>query len=277
MNTKPLTLVLGATGKTGSRVAARLQAKGFPVRAGSRSASPSFDWHQPQTWAAALEGVDQAYITFYPDLAIPGAHDAISAFVDAAVSSGVKRLVLLSGRGEDAARACERLVQSSGVEHTIVRASFFAQNFSEGPFAGAIAGGVFAMPTHGAREPFIDVDDIADVVTAALTEPGHNGELYEVTGPRLLDFPTVIAEINAATGKDVKFLEVPQAAYKAGLINAGLPDDYASFLTELFSTVLDGRNEYTTDGVQRALGREPKDFSAFVRETVASGAWEVRS
>ncbi len=277
MNSKPLTLVLGATGKTGRRVAARLEAKNFPVRAGSRSASPSFDWHQPEKWAATLDGVDQVYITFYPDLAIPGAYEAISAFVDAAVAAGVKRLVLLSGRGEEEAQACERLVQSSGLAHTIVRASFFAQNFSEGPFAGAISGGVFAMPTRGAREPFVDVDDIADVVTAALTEQGHDGEVYEVTGPHLLDFPEVIAQINAATGKQVMFLEVPKPAYRAALVEAGVPNDYAGFLTELFSTVLDGRNQHTSDGVRRALGREPKEFAAYVVESAAAGAWGTAS
>lgn len=178
-----LTLVLGGTGKTGRRVAERLKALGVQTRIASRSATPSFDWNDPTSWAAALDEIKSAYITYAPDLAIPGATDAIRNFVDLAVEQGVRRLVLLSGRGEEEAQQCERIVQDAGVEWTIIRSSWFNQNFSEGEFLGMVMDGAITLPAGEVPEPFIDVDDLADVAVAALTENSHAGETYEVTGP----------------------------------------------------------------------------------------------
>ena len=124
-------LVLGGTGKTGRRIAAGLEAKGVPVRIGSRAAMPSFDWNNEAGWDACLQDVEAAYISYAPDLAMPGATDSIQAFVDRAKRHSVRRLVLLSGRGEAEAQACERIVQDSGLEWTVVRASWFFQNFSD--------------------------------------------------------------------------------------------------------------------------------------------------
>ena len=174
-NEAGLTLVLAATGKTGRRVADRLEAQGRPVRRGSRSAAIPFDWDDATTWAPALEGVEAAYVVYIPDLAVPAAPPAIRAFTELALEAGVRRLVLLSGRGEEEAQRCERIVQESGLDWTIVRASWFAQNFSEGAFHDLVLAGEVALPAGDVQEPFIDVDDIADVVVAALTEYGHVG------------------------------------------------------------------------------------------------------
>lgn len=270
-----LTLVLGATGKTGRRIVERLEAKGFPTRKGSRSAIPSFDWNNEANWDECLAGVDSAYINYAPDLAIPGATDAIQAFVDRAKQLGVKRLVLLSGRGEDEAQACERIVQDSGVDWTVVRASWFNQNFSEGAFVEMVQAGQITLPAVDTPEPFVDVDDIADVVVAALTEPGHAGEVYEVTGPRLLTLADVAAEISRASGRHIAHDPVPHDAFVAGMADSGAPSDVVWLLDYLFATVLDGRNAYLTDGVQRAIGRPPKDFADYAREIAASGVWRV--
>lgn len=180
---KKITLVIGGTGKTGKRVADRLTAKGQAVRIGSRSSIPAFDWDQEAVWDAALEGVTSIYITYSPDLAMPGATDAINALVHKAKLAGVKRLVILSGRGEPEAQAAEKIVLNSGLEATVVRASWFNQNFSEGAFIDMVLGGAITLPAGNTPEPFVDVDDIADVAFAALTEDGHHGEIYEVTGP----------------------------------------------------------------------------------------------
>lgn len=115
-------LVLGGAGKTGRRVAERLSARTLPVRLGSRSGTPPFDWEDKATWAAAVQGVRAAYVSYYPDLAAPGAADAIRSFTDLAVKSDVQRLVLLSGRGEPEAQLCEDIVRKSGVEWTLLRA-----------------------------------------------------------------------------------------------------------------------------------------------------------
>ena len=182
------TLVLGGTGKTGRRVVHRLQTRGVPVRVGSRSGSPRFDWEVPNTWPAVLRGASTVYVTYQPDVAMAGAADAIQSFTDLAVSSGVRRLVLLSGRGESEAVRCEEVVKHSGVEWTVVRASWFNQNFSESFLLESILHGEVALPIGNVGEPFVDADDIADVAVAALTEEGHAGRTYEVTGPRLLTF-----------------------------------------------------------------------------------------
>ena len=274
-HSKELTLVLGGTGKTGRRVVDRLVNLGVPTRVASRSANLSFDWEDPGTWDGVLDGVTAAYISYAPDLAIPGATDAIRAFVERAVERGVQRLVLLSGRGEEEAHLCERIVQSSGVEWTVVRASWFNQNFSEGEFLGMVLAGEITLPAGAVGEPFVDADDIADVAVAALTEDGHAGQVYEVTGPRLLTFAEAVEEIARASGREIQFIQIPQDAFAAGIAESGAPDDIAWLLDYLFSTVLDGRNAYVCDGVQRALGREPSDFADYARRIADSGVWNI--
>jgi uncharacterized protein YbjT (DUF2867 family) len=269
------TLVVGATGKTGRRVAARLADRGVPVRAGSRSSSTPFDWEDATTWAPALAGTRAAYVAFFPDLAVPGAGEAVGALAALAARVGLERLVLLSGRGEAEAQHAEEVVRAAGVPTTIVRASWFAQNFSESFLLDAVMSGTVALPVDGIAEPFVDADDIAAVAVAALTEDGHAGEVYEVTGPRLLTFAEAVEEIGAATGRSVTYMSVPLDAWTAELVAAGVDDDTLGLLSYLFCEVLDGRNAHTTDGVQRALGRPPRDFRTFVADAAATGAWDA--
>ncbi len=272
---QPCILVTGGTGKTGSRVAARLAASGHEVRIGSRSAEIPFDWTDRSTWGPALTDMDAVYLAYQPDLAAPGAPDVIRAFGAAAKAAGVRKLVLLSGRGEPEALECERIVRESGLAWTVVRCAFFAQNFSEGAFADYILSGAVALPNGDVPEPFVHADDIADVVVAALTESGHDGAVYELTGPRALSFAEATAEIAKATGRDIQFVPITRTDFVAGLTEYQVPADEISLLDYLFGTLLDGRNSATTDGVRRALGREARDFSEYVAETAAAGVWAV--
>jgi uncharacterized protein YbjT (DUF2867 family) len=268
------TLVLGGTGKTGRRVVQRLQARGRPVRVGTPSATPPFDWSDEGSWPAALDGVGSVYVTYYPDLAIPGAAAAVAAFADLAVARGVPRLVLLSGRGEHGALAGEQALRDSGADWTIVRSAFMAQNFNESFFLEPIRAGEVAFPAgEDLAEPFIDADDIADVAVAALTEDGHVGQLYEVTGPRLLGWAQAVAEIAAAASHPIRYLPVSLEEYASLLLADQVPADYVKMLTEVFAEVLDGRNAHLGDGVQRALGRPPRDFADFARDAAATGIW----
>jgi len=273
MTTTDTVLVLGGTGKTGRRVAQRLGQRGVPVRIGSRSAEPPFDWEDRSTWVPALDGMSAAYISYYPDIAIPGAVGTVRAFARLAVERGVRRLVLLSGRGEAEAEEAERSVQASGADLTIVRATWFAQNFSEDYMLDSVLAGQVALPAADTPEPFVDADDIADVAVAALTEDGHVGELYELTGPRALTFADAVAEISAAAGREIAYLPVSIDEFAAQATAQGVPGDVVALLRYLFGEVLDGRNAHTTDGVQRALGRAPKDFSDFARDAAATGVW----
>ncbi|MBC8155327.1 MAG: NAD(P)H-binding protein [Bacteroidetes bacterium] len=269
------TLVLGGTGKTGSRVAQRLTQRGWPVRIGSRSGEPAFDWQDPATWKPALRHINAVYITFQPDLAVPGAVDTIRSFAETAVESGVRKLVLLSGRGEVAAELCEQAVRQSDVDWTILRASWFNQNFSESYLLEPVLAGYVALPVKDVGEPFIDADDIAEVAVAALTEPGHAGQLYELTGPRLLTFAEAVGEIAGATGRPIQYESVSMAAYAAELVEQDVPDEYVALLTYLFTEVLDGRNASLTDSVERVLGRKPTDFADYARRTAATSIWGV--
>ncbi|WP_207391311.1 NmrA family NAD(P)-binding protein [Streptomonospora litoralis] len=263
------TLVTGGTGKTGRRVAERLTQRGLPVRIGSRSAQPPFSWEDPGTWEAALEGVGGVYICFQPDLAFPGAAETVGRFARLAVSKGARRLVVLSGRGEEGAEAAEKQVQEAGAEWTVVRCSWFNQNFNESFFLDPVLAGELALPTGDAVEPFVDAEDIADVSAAALSEPGHAGQVYELSGPRLLSFGDVARELSTATGRDIRYVPVTGDEFRAILRENGLPEEFA----DLFELVSDGRNAHLVDGVERALGRKPRDFREFAAEAAATGVW----
>ena len=275
MRSLPLTLIIGAAGKTGRRVADRLETAGWPVRRASRSTAPAFDWTRRETWSGALDGVEQVYVTYQPDLAVPQAQGDIAHLLDLCAAHGVKRLVLLSGRGEPGAQACERLVLDGPLTATVVRASWFAQNFDEGVLTDMVRAGVVALPVGTVREPFVDVDDIADVAFAALTGDGHGGAIYEVTGPRLLGFEEAVATIADAAGRPVQLVRVSPEDFHRGALDAGLPPPVADFLVELFATTLDGRNAYVVDGVQRALGRPARDFADYAARAAATGVWSA--
>ncbi len=267
-------LVIGSTGKTGRRIVQRLSELGHAVREGSRQSEPPFDWEKPSTWPEALRGVEAAYISFFPDLAVPSAPAAIEELTACAAEAGVKRLVLLSGRGEVNAQRCENIVRACGVSFTLIRASWFSQNFNEGHLLEPVLDGVVALPAGEVREPFVDADDIADVAVAALTDDRHAGQLYELTGPRLLSFAEAAAEISKAAGRGIEYAAISLEQFRAALTETAGPE-FANMLTDLCKEVLDGRNESLGDGVQKALGRAPRDFAGFCRAAAASGVWDL--
>jgi uncharacterized protein YbjT (DUF2867 family) len=275
MNKHDATLVIGGTGKTGRRVAERLQHLGLPFRAGSRSGRPAFDWNDRETWLPCLDGMTQAYVTYYPDLCVPGALETVQSFFAQAVDAGLRKLVLLSGRGEVGAERAEQALKTSGADWTILRCSFFCQNFSENFLLDPIISGDVALPIRPVAEPFVDTEDIADVAVAALTDNRHSGRLYELTGPRALTFAAAIEEIARATKRDIRYLTITPEAYRAALIEADVPGDVIELILYLFATVLDGRNEAVADGVQCALDRQPCDFKQYVQRTAATGIWRA--
>ena len=273
------TLVVGGTGKTGRRVVERLEARGLPVRVGSRSGEPPFDWEDRATWAPALRDVGAVYVTYYPDLAVPGSVEAVRSFAKLAVENGVRRLVLLSGRGEPEAERAELALREvvdakAGAEWTILRSTWFMQNFSEDYMLEHVLSGEIRLPAGDVPTPFLDADDIADVAVAALTEDRHAGQLYELTGPRSLTFAEAAAEIAEATGREIRYVPVSLEEHAAEAAEHGVPAEVVELLTYLFAEVVDGRNADTTDGVRRALGREPRDFRDYARETASTGVWD---
>ena len=267
-------LIIGGAGKTGARVNALLQARGIATRPASRSTLLPFDWTRPDTWPAAFAGASMAYVAFQPDLAVKGSTEAIAEVSRLARENGLERIVLLSGRGEPGAQRAEAALQQSGVPWTIVRASWFDQNFSEGYLLDGVLAGELALPAGAVQEPFIDVDDIADVVVAALTDRRHAGKLYEVTGPRALTFAQAVAEIASAAGRPVRYRQIASEDFAAGM-RPYVPEEVIELMLELFTVVLDGRNSGVMHGVEEALGRPARDFSEYARRTAATGVWRA--
>ena len=268
-----LTLVLAGTGKTGRRVAAGLQERGVAVRVGARSAEPRFDWNDASTWDAALDGVQSVYLAYAPDLAVPGALEHVRSFTATAERHDVRRIVLLSGRGEDLAEAAEQVVLTSRISATVVRAAWFFQNFSEDFMADGVATGALVLPESTVAEPFIDARDIADVAIAALTEPGHEGQVLDVTGPELLTMPEVARVLSEARGTTVAYVPLPVDVYLEGAAEQGVPAEIRELIGYLFTELMDGRNASTTDTVERVLGRPARRFADYAREAAAADAW----
>jgi len=266
-------LVIGGNGKTGRRVVERLHKQGHIVRSASRSSSPGFDWHHDANWGEVLGGVKALYVTYHPDLSVPGASDHIRALLTVAKRQGVERIVLLSGRGEEEAQLCERLVLNSSIPATIVRCGWFNQNFTESFFKDLLMAGTLAVPNADIGEGYIDADDIADVATVALTEDGHAGEIYELTGPELLTFRDIANIWTDVTGRETTVIDVSREAFVEGLKAAQFPEDLVQLVDYLFNEVLDGRNAHLSNGVQRALGRPPRDFRSFLQKAHLSGTF----
>jgi uncharacterized protein YbjT (DUF2867 family) len=269
-------LVLGGTGKIGRRVVAQLEELGHDARAASRHSSTRFDWNDQSTWADALAGAGGVFIM---------ANDAddggqLEAFTALARKMGVRRLVLLSARegiemGFTVTITHEEIVQKSGLEWTILRPVWFAQNFSEEPFLSAgVDDGEVLISAGAGRHPFIDAEDIAAVAVAALTDDGHNGQIYELTGPQAITVAEAVEAISTATGRTIRFVPSSPDDYVDYLVSRGLYDkETARLVAGLAEYIRDGHDAHLSDGVQRALGREPRDFASYVATTAASGRW----
>lgn len=267
-------LVIGGTGKTGRLVVENLTQLGHTVRIGSRDNSPTFDWDHPDTFAQALKGMDRAYIVYYPDLAVPGAKEAIQTLTEAALKEGLEKVVLLSGKGEKEAEACEEIVANSGLNYTLVRASWFNQNFSEGAFKDYVLAGHMPLPMPEARIPYTDTRDIADVVTKVLLDDSFNGQTVTVTGPRKLTFEEVAAIISEKLGRSIQYQPISMDEFKMGLTEAGLPEPVIWLLGYLFTEVLGhSENQTISDDVEKILNRKPVSFEEYVEKTVISGVW----
>ena len=271
-------LVIGGTGKTGSRVVDSLKAQNHNVRIGSRHNIPAFDWNNPETYETTLEGIDRAYVVYYPDLAVPGAKDAIAKLTEVALEKGLEKIVLLSGKGEKEAEACEKIVANSGLDYTIVRASWFNQNFSEGAFLDFVLDGTVALPMPEAEIPFVDADDIAEVVTKVLLDDAFNSQTITVTGPRKMTFEEAVKTMASGIGRDIHYHPISIEKFKEGMTSAGLPDSYVWLFGYLFKEVLGNPdNQNVSKDIEKVLGRKAKDFSEFVKDTAATGIWTTKA
>jgi uncharacterized protein YbjT (DUF2867 family) len=277
--TESTILVTGAAGRAGRRVTHQLRSRGIKVRPASRSGSEPFDWHDPRTWPAAVDGCAAAYLCYSPDLALPGVDAVIADFTAAAVDNGFRRIVLLSGRGEEGARRCEDIVLGAAdrarVTATVVRCAWFQENFSEHFLRDGVLNGRIAVPVGTVAEPFVSLDDVATVAVHALTGDGHAGRVLELTGPESITFERAARVLSAALGREIAYRRVDVESFVAELVATGADPAEAQGIGWLVTEVLDGRNSATTDTVERVLGRPATSFAEYARRAAAAGAWSA--
>jgi uncharacterized protein YbjT (DUF2867 family) len=268
-------LVLGGTGKTGRRLVHTLRTMGRTVRPASRSGETRFDWSTQDTWRAALDDVSAVYLVAPHDPALA------EVFVKEATAAGVSRFVALSGRGMDEApadlfegmAATERAVRASGVEWTVIRPNNFNQNFDEDLWHAPLRAGTLGLPMDVVPEPFVDAQDIADVAAELLTSDGHDGQVYDLSGPRALTFAEAVETIGRAAGRDMRFVSLTAEEYRAELLAQGLPEEVAAELNGMFASMRAGHLAEPADGVRQVLGRDPVDFETYAARAAAAGAW----
>ena len=279
MTTASLTLVLGATGKTGSRVANRLLSRGLPVRTAARSgADAHFDWDDPGTYAPALHGVGRVYL-LGPVMRTHFA-DQVSAFLDQAEAAGARHVTYLSAYGtgsappETAMRRVELdLLGRQGLTHAILRPAWFMQNFSETflqPIDGAIV-----VPAGGGAEAFVDAGDIAAVASATLADPqAHAGAQYALTGPGALTFAEAAKIISAVSGQVIDYTDIDRDEWVAAAVAGGVPAEYGAVLRKLTETVASGRGSRPSNDIEKVTGAPPASFADFARRTAAAWAMD---
>ncbi|UDY36320.1 NmrA family NAD(P)-binding protein [Dermatobacter hominis] len=279
---EPTILILGGTGKTGRRIASRLRDGGVDVRTAARSgADVTFDWDDPTTHDAALEGVTGLYLVPPAlDLSFP---PAVADLLDRAEAAGTTHVTYLSARGVDRApaevplRAVELdLAGRDRLRHTVLRPSWFMQNFSEFIFLPGVLAGEIAVPTGDGAEAFVHVDDIADAAVAALLDPSaHDGRGYTLTGPEALTFAEAAARIGAVTGRPVRHVDVDRGEWIDAAVGSGVPPEYAEVLAALLDVIRDGGGAWTSDDVVTATGHGPRDFADYLADPAVAATWSA--
>ncbi|TCM45883.1 NAD(P)H-binding protein [Kribbella sp. VKM Ac-2568] len=275
-------LILSGKGKTGRRVVEQLDARQLPVRLASRSSEQPFDWYDENTWSGTVAGIDTAYLA--PPVGPTGLAQA-GKFIKQAASEGLRRVVLLSGRGVgspgrefavyESGLELEHAVKDSGADWTIVRPAWFMQGFSEDFMLDYVQAGEIRLSAGDGAEAWIDTNDVGDVMAAALLDERHTGETYSLSGPRTLTMAEVAAELSTATGRPIASVDLVPEQHVAEMVEYGVLREDAESVRDLFAVIRNHRSEYVSDGVQQVLGRAPRDFADWARETAKTGVWSV--
>ena len=274
-------LVSNANGKVGQEVAKALLASGQKVRIGARDVEKAkkefpgaevvaLDLTKPATLASATQGVD-AVFSATPYELLPAGEEALIA---AAKAAAVKRYVKLSAMGVEANPSsphmlAEKALAASGLEWTVLRPTFFMQNYAT-MAAGSVRSGAIYEPAAKGATSFVDTRDIATVAVAALTKPGHEGKVYALTGPTALTRDQVAAALTKAIGKPVAYVEVDDAALRGAM--SGAPPSLVELMSGLFGFVRQGYTSGVTDDIAKVTGRPARDFATFAADH--AGVWK---
>jgi uncharacterized protein YbjT (DUF2867 family) len=281
-------LVTGATGVNGKELLRRLSAGGVaaralvrnPAKADAIAALPHVeivqgDMARPETLAAAMHDIDRAMLISSSD---PMMLDVQSNFIDAARKAGVRHVVKLSGIMPDLDSAfrfarmhgeIEKRLEVSGIAFTHLRAGeFMTAYFRQVPMIAAR--GAMFLPMEDARIASIDVGDIAEIAAKVLTGSGHEGKTYPLTGPQALTMTDVAEKLSAATGKTIRYVNVPPEDARQAQLAAGMPPYLADALFELFAERRNGKEAKVWPDAERLLGRPPTSFDEFARRNAAA-------
>jgi uncharacterized protein YbjT (DUF2867 family) len=265
-------LIIGGTGKVGSRVTQYLTTAGHVARVASRTGGDvRFDWRDADSYRPAVEGADGIFIVG------PGSatdwSPSLTRLLEVAAAAGVRRVVLLSARGveflpDGAVARAERAVQDGSIPWTILRPSHFAQNFTEAMFV-PVDGAVIAPVGDGA-EPFVDVDDIAQVASTVFGSDDWRNEIIDISGPSALGFVDAVAVLAEHTGRPTRFEDESAEDHIARLRSANTPEGYIEWRMAMLGGIRSGADAYVSDGVERVLGRPATSFPEWAaREALA--------
>jgi ergot alkaloid biosynthesis protein len=279
-----LILVTGGTGKTGRRLVSELRGKGVECRVASRGATVAegerpFDWTLPESWDGALEGVSTAYLVAPSAVGEPA--PVMIDFLRRAQKRGVSRFVLLSAAplpaGGPAMGQVHLWLKENAAEWTVLRPSWFMQNFSEGQHLASIQDedGIYSATEDG-RVPFVSADDIATAAMAVLTSEDPFNSDFILTGDRPLSYDEVAERIGMAVGRRISHRRLSSDELAARYRLLGLPPVYAEKLAAMDRAIAEGAEDRTTDSVKFLLGRPPISFDDFVEASAASWSAPVR-
>lgn len=270
-------LILGSTGNVGRPLVQSLIAAGESVVAASRQPDLTkqqpnlqqvrFDYSDPSTFAPALENVDRVYF-----VAPAGHFDALklaARFLDAAFSAPRKFVVQTADgvqfNDQAPLRQLELRVEASGHPYVFLRPNWFMDNFHTFWHAPIQASGVIPLPAADSRSAFIDALDIADAASAALRSPAFDGQAFSLTGPQALTYIEAAEILSRHAGRTISYQNIEDADFTQSMTNAGIPQDYAQFLTMLFSFVRQGAASQVTDAVEKLTGHTPRTLEAYAQ------------
>jgi uncharacterized protein YbjT (DUF2867 family) len=275
-------LVTGATGKVGGELVRRLLGAGVEVKAGTRHPRDAadllrgsaevveLDYDATETWDAAVQWADRVFLV--PPPFDPRGDERLVPFLDWAVQSGSRHVVLLSAMGAEAReqmalRRIEQRIERTGVAWTFLRPNIYMQNFARGFLARQIREeGMFWLPADGAAVSFVDGRDVAAVAATVLTSEEHFGEAYTLTGPEAVDHGEAARIIGEAAGRKVRYLTVGEDEMRRALLDAGWQDEQAETFSRLLAAIREGQRSAVSEDAATLLGREPGSFRDFARE-----------
>jgi len=275
MNNK--VLVVGATGQVGREVVKALLELDEPVKAASHSGNEipetettTLDLVQPATWQSALQEVDRVFL-LVPAQDVTHANESVPPFVLGLKAAGVRKIVCLTGMTAERPgvplSAVETAVKQSGIGYTLLRPNWFNQNFAPGFYLGMIqhAGGVF-LPAADAKTSFVDVRDIGAVAAVALTQEGHDGKEYTLTGPEALDHTEACVILSKAAGREISYTAISDDDLRAALREQGMPPEGIEELVRLYGIVREGSSAVVSNDIATVLGRPAITFEQYAED-----------